>query len=126
MPRTHRETFLVQGGELEDLPLPVVVAFPKKELNDLVCRLSGYNLANPSPTFQVRPAEGSVLGVGEEVEGLPGLVSISLNFAATLRLSDRSPTEFARSGWPENRPAGHAYVPHLHRGPGKCSRSCRR
>ena len=27
-------------------------------------------LVNPSPTSQVRPAEGSVPGVGEEVEGL--------------------------------------------------------
>ena|ERR1035438_557847 len=35
--------------------------------------------ANPSLTFQVRLAEGGVLGVGGEVEGLSGFVSIPLN-----------------------------------------------
>src|ERR1035438_3287533 len=43
----------------------------------------------------------------------------------TSKILDRSPTEFARFGWPENRPAGHAYVPRLHRGPRICSRFCR-
>ena len=52
----------------------------ERKWNDLVCRLSGYKLANPSPTFQLRLAESSVLGVGGEVEGLSGFVSIPLNF----------------------------------------------
>src|SRR5437660_6208374 len=36
--------------------------------------LAGSKLSNPSPTFQLRLAEGSVLGVGGEVEGLSGFV----------------------------------------------------
>ena len=53
----------------------------KKERNYFsIADLAGSKLANPSPTFQLRLAEGSVLGVGGEVEGLSGFVSIPLNF----------------------------------------------
>jgi hypothetical protein len=38
-----------------------------------------------SPTFQLRLAEGSVQGVGEEVEGLSGFVSMPLKLLRLLR-----------------------------------------